>query len=236
MPAQKLEVFESSFTRLTADSFKASSFFFSLSPTSVQSDKKALVSILWRSKKLNPCTLLPLWVNSHPSSLKLFHACLKGLPYASQRLNYGSNNPFHTLLAMCWVISWGNPCSGIERSCSFTPQWSFEMTEGRAASRVASQETLPPDWGMEILSYFAGKHCWHVYVIYNHEKMHYQAIGDVSELSRSLQLLTCSSVSAGLRIDCYGSTGKHTSGILLFQGVCPSMLNVGWKRPWGTGV
>lgn len=215
------------------DSFKASSFFFSLSPTAVQSDKKALVSILRRSKKLNPCKLLPLWVNSHPSSLKLFHAFLKGLPYASQRLNYGSSNPFHTLLAITkGVISWGIPFSGVEWSCSFTPQWSFEMTEGRAASGVAGQETLPPDWG----SYFAGKHCWHVYLIYNHEKIHYQAIVDVSELYRSLQLLTCSSVSAGLRIDCYSSAGKHTSGILLSQGVCPSMLNIGWKQPWGTGV
>ena len=60
--------------------------------------------------------------------------------------------------------------------------------EGRAFSRVADEEKLPSNWGIEALCSFEGKYCKHLYVIYNHGQIHHHTVVDVNELPCNLQL------------------------------------------------
>lgn len=53
--------------------------------------------------------------------------------------------------------------------------------EGRAASRVAGQEILPPDWGMKMLCLFGGKHYRQFYIFYN-QQIYHQTMVDFNEL------------------------------------------------------
>lgn len=54
--------------------------------------------------------------------------------------------------------------------------------EKKAACRVTGEETLPPDWGMEMLCSIGKNHCCSLYGLYNHEEVCYQTIVDISEL------------------------------------------------------
>lgn len=109
-----------------ADCFKTSFILFTLLPTSIQSDQKALVllplavardsillrscSCVWTLILTQPLTSVFKKSNYLSLLVKPFlessgEACLTFLRY----LNYLGNKTFHTLLAMCAVISKGIP-------------------------------------------------------------------------------------------------------------------------------
>lgn len=152
----------------------------------------------------------------HVFSHRLLNALLRGCPALCRHLHCDSDKAFHARQVVCAVISWGLSY------CSFTPPGSLEMTEGRAAPRVAGQETLPPDGRMDVTCSFGGNHYCNLYIRYNHEQVHDYTIMDVWTSIHSLEIwaLSLSSVSAGPRIDCYGCAGKSSSGLLLPQCVC----------------
>ena len=175
---------------------------FSLCPTSAQVMRKPrcafpVVASDWILASCCPCvwtlTLAhPVTSEKNVSLLfsrRLFSALLRGLPYLRcPDTSLGTvvnpsyptgwvcchprRDPMLKGWAMLFLVSSGN----------------LGMTEGRAAPRVAGQETLPPDWRMDVICSFGGNHCCNLYTFYNQEQVHHDTTVDVWTLINSLAI------------------------------------------------